>query len=130
MAAYLLDSHTLLWALGQPDALGTQARTVIEDRAEELYVSSVTAWEIATKWRLGKLPYVDAVVAGYERHVHRLAVIELPVTSAHALLAGTLGWEHPDPFDRMLAAQAMLEGLTLITKDPAFADLPQLPVLW
>ncbi len=127
---YLLDTHVLLWALGQPDALSDGARTIIEDRSQRLFVSSAAAWEIATKWRLGKLPHADAVVAGYERHLRRLAVDELVVSSAHALLAGSLDWAHRDPFDRMLAAQAMLEGLTLVTKDPAFGTLPSVPTLW
>lgn len=127
---YLLDTHVLLWSLAQPEALSSEARAVIQDRSQQLYVSAASAWEIATKRRLGKLPQADALVAGYERNLERLTAYELPVTSSHALLAGQLDWSHRDPFDRMVAAQAMLEGFTLVTKDAAFTTLPGVRTLW
>lgn len=127
---YLLDTHVTLWALTEPARLGQTARAVIEDRSSRLVVSAVSAWEIATKHRLGKLPQADALLGAYGKHLDRLGVVRLPVTEDHALLAGRLEWIHRDPFDRMLAAQAMIESLVIITGDPAFADCRGVPTLW
>lgn len=127
---YLLDTHTLLWALTAPERLGPQARPAIAERSAGLTVSAVSAWEIATKQRLGKLPQADALVGGYSRHLERLGAERLPITDEHALLGGRLEWTHRDPFDRMLAAQAIIESLTLITADPAFSELGGVATLW
>lgn len=127
---YLLDTHALLWALTQPEQLGPQARAVIVDPSCELLASAVSAWEIATKQRNGKLPAADPLIAAYPRLLDRLGVTRLPITEEHALVAGRLDWEHRDPFDRMLAAQSMLETATLITKDKALRTLPGLSTLW
>ncbi|MFM7147843.1 MAG: type II toxin-antitoxin system VapC family toxin [Actinomycetales bacterium] len=127
---YLLDTHALLWALTEPGRLGAGARTVVLDRASRLLVSAATAWEIATKHRLGKLPQADAVVEGYGRHLDALGVGRLPVLEEHALLAGKLDWAHRDPFDRILAAQAMIESVTLLTMDPDLRALPGVATLW
>ncbi len=127
---YLLDTHALLWALTDPDRLGAESRAVLEEPASVIVVSAASAWELATKNRLGRLPQADVVLAGYSRHAQRLGARELDITSAHALLAGSLDWEHRDPFDRMLAAQCMVESLTLITRDRAFAELAGVATLW
>ena len=127
---YLLDTHVALWALTEPDRLGRAAREVIENRSSRLVVSAVSAWEIATKHRLGKLPQADVLLGAYGKHLDRLGVVRLPVDEDHALLAGRLDWDHRDPFDRMLAAQAMIEALVIITGDPAFAGCPGVPTLW
>jgi PIN domain nuclease of toxin-antitoxin system len=92
--------------------------------------SAASAWEISTKQRLGKLPGADALVEGYPRHLSTLGVERLPVSEEHALLAGKLDWAHRDPFDRMLAAQAMIESATLVTMDPSFTALSGLATLW
>ena len=127
---YLLDTHVVLWALTDPARIGRTAREVIENRSARLVVSAVSAWEIATKHRLGKLPQADVLLGAYSKHLDRLGVIRLPVSEDHALLAGRLDWNHRDPFDRMLAAQAMVESLVIITGDPAFAGCPGVPTLW
>lgn len=127
---FLLDTHALLWALTEPDKLGPTARALIEDPESGLLVSAASAWEISTKRRLGKLPQSDALVAGFGRHLTRLGVRTLEVTTEHGLLAGSLEWSHRDPFDRMLAAQCMFEALPLITKDSAFDDLAGVRTLW
>lgn len=128
--SYLLDTHALLWALTEPARLGQRAREVIADPESRLVVSAASAWEIATKHRLGKLPQADVLLGAFSKHLDRLGVTRLPVTEDHALLAGRLEWEHRDPFDRMLAAQTMLESLALITGDPSFDGCRGVPTLW
>ena len=127
---YLLDTHVTLWALTEPARLGSAARNVIENRSSRLVVSAVSAWEIATKHLLGKLPQADVLLGAYGKHLDRLGAIRLSVAEDHALLAGRLDWNHRDPFDRMLAAQAMMESMVIITGDPAFAGCPGVPTLW
>ena len=127
---YLLDTHVMLWALSEPARLGRKARKIIENRASQLVVSAASAWEIATKHRLGKLPQADALLGAYSKHLDRLGVSRLPVTEEHALLAGRLEWNHRDPFDRMLAAQAMVESLVIITGDPTFDGCGGVLTLW
>jgi PIN domain nuclease of toxin-antitoxin system len=127
---YLLDTHALLWALAEPDRLGAQARSALQDPASSVYVSAVSAWEIATKHRLGKLPQAEVLVSGFDRHRRRLGADELNITAEHSLLAGSLDWSHRDPFDRMLAAQSLVESLTIITGDGIFADFTGVRTLW
>lgn len=127
---YLLDTHALLWALTEPGALGRAAHEVISDRQNILLVSGASAWEAATKARLGKLPHAAAILDAWDRNLRRLGCQRLPITDEHALLAGSLDWDHRDPFDRMLAAQAIIESVTLITRDPVFEGLPGVRTLW
>lgn len=122
----LLDTHVLLWALWEPDRLSVTARQLLADPRTDLLCSAVIPWEIAIKHRRGRLPDAGPVLAGFDAHLARLGARELPISSRHALVAGSLDWEHPDPFDRMLAAQALTEGLPLVTSDPAFSTLPGL----
>lgn len=119
----LLDTHVLLWALMEPEKLSRRARRLIDNPQTVLLVSSVSAWEIATKHRLGRLPEAEAVVRGYRSHLATLRATELTITGEHALLAGGMQVPHGDPFDRMLAAQALVEGVPLVTGDPAFRVL-------
>ncbi len=129
MGRILLDTHVLLWALLGPERLSDRVRDLVRDRRTTVLVSAASAWEIATKHRLGKLPDAGDVVGGYGDHLRRLGVDELPVTSAHALTAGSFAIAHRDPFDRVLAAQALHEGVSLATSDPAFAVFP-CTVVW
>ena len=126
----LLDTHALLWALLEPARLSADAAALIRDPGNELLVSSASAWEIAIKHRLGRLPHAAAVVASYPAHLARLRADELPIRSAHSLLAGGFPVPHRDPFDRVLAAQAIAESAVLLTNDLAFAQFPQLQVRW
>jgi PIN domain nuclease of toxin-antitoxin system len=128
--SFLLDTHALLWALTDPTRLGAEARRVVAAQSSRLVVSAASAWEIATKQRLGKLPQADALVGGYARHLDHLGASRLPITDEHALLAGRLEWSHRDPFDRVLAAQCMVESLTLVTGDAALIDLPGIATVW
>jgi len=125
----LLDTHALLWALMEPGELSSRARDLIRDPANALLVSSVSAWEIADKHRLGRLPEAEAVVRGFQHHLSSLQAIELPIGAEDALLAGSLPGEHLDPFDRTLAAQALNKGLSLVTVDPIFTAF-RVPVVW
>ena len=126
----LLDTHAVLWAFNHPDRLSPRAHAAIEDRSNELVCSAVTPWEIATKHRSGRLPEARPVLEAYPEYLDRLGAHELPMTSRHGILAGRLEWGHRDPFDRMLAAQSILEALPLVTSDRVFATLPGVDVLW
>jgi PIN domain nuclease of toxin-antitoxin system len=126
----LLDTHTFVWAVADPDRLGPVARRLLVDPSVELMVSAVSAWELATKVRLGKFASAEPIVAQYEFLVARLGARQLDVSTTHALHAGALRWDHRDPFDRVLAAQAMLEHATLVSTDGAFRELPGLTTLW
>lgn len=111
----LLDTHVLLWWL-QGEGVAEQARTIISDPANLVAVSAASIWEISIKAALGKLHTdadigVEALQSGFE---------PLPISFEHAMAAGSLPDHHRDPFDRMLIAQANLEGLVLATRDPVF----------
>jgi PIN domain nuclease of toxin-antitoxin system len=126
----LLDTHALLWALTEPARLPRTLRKTLQNRDTALLVSAATAWEIATKCRLGRLPAAEPLVLAYEENLAHLGAEELPVTARHALAAGSLAWEHRDPFDRMLAAQSILESVPLVSMDTAFSGLGGLRTVW
>lgn len=123
---YLLDTHTLAWAIGSPDLLGDVARARIEDEGNELLVSPVCIWEMSIKHHLGRWPEVAPFLDDerFRRFMRRLAANELAIRVPHARLAGRFDADHGDPFDRMLAAQAVLEGVAILSKDAAFDRFP------
>lgn len=125
----ILDTHALLWALMEPERLSATSREIIADPSTVLIVSSASAWEIATKHRLGGLDAADTVVHGFRAHLGRLGAEELPIRVDHAILAGSLQGSHRDPFDRMLAAQSLIEAIPIITDDRNIADLGA-PTIW
>lgn len=127
---YLLDTHALLWSLTDPSKLGKRAREVISSRKNSLAVSAASAWEISTKHRLDRLPEADVLLRSYSRHLERLGAERLPITDEHALVAGSLGWEHRDPFDRMLVAQAIIESMPILSRDATIRDYPGVRVIW
>ncbi len=120
----LLDTHVLIWAVTDPKRLFRSVRALLEDTATSVLVSSASAWEIATKHRLGKLPEAGEILQDYEGHLATFLAEDLCVTARHALTAGGFPSPHRDPFDRLLAAQALLEGVPLVTTDPAFRGFP------
>jgi PIN domain nuclease of toxin-antitoxin system len=126
----LLDTHAFVWALTEPERLSVHARDMISDPAVTLLVSAATAWEISIKHRSGRWPEVAGLMRQYDRMMQRLGASHLPLSSEHTLAAGSLEWSHADPFDRALAAQAMREGVQLISKDAVFSGLPGLTCLW
>jgi len=120
--SYLLDTHALLWWLFDDGRLSTTVRGILQDPSNVIFVSSASAWEIATKHRLGKLASAAPLVRDMPGIVARAGFKELPVTIEHGERAGSFPQPHRDPFDRMLAAQASLENLSLITRDPALSQ--------
>ena len=115
----LLDTHVLLWAATNPDELGTEARDSIEDGTRDVLVSVVSAWEIAIKQSLGKLELPSAAEHWLPEVLRRSAFEVAEVGLAAALKVRALPWHHRDPFDRLLVAQALQEGYTLVTRDEA-----------
>lgn len=118
----LLDTSTLAYWVLDSEQLSSIARDLIADIANEVWVSSVSAFEIANKHRIGKWADISGFLANLEREIGLNQFQSMPVTMTHALLAGTMPGEHRDPFDRLLAAQAQLEGMTLVTNDPKFSE--------
>lgn len=116
----LLDTHLLLWAAGEPRRLPAAARKLIADAGNELLFSAASLWEIAIKRGLGRDDFiVDARVL--RRGLIDNGYVELPIRSEHAVAIDGLPPIHRDPFDRLLVAQAMVEGIVLLTSDPLVA---------
>ena len=130
MIQLLLDTHVFLWSISEPKRLSSKARNAISKLENQVYVSPVTAYELSYKHRQGKLPSGAAIVTSFARQVAHLYASELPISAPHTLAAGQLDWEHKDPFDRMLAAQAMVEGFTLVTADEDLQAFDPVPTLW
>jgi PIN domain nuclease of toxin-antitoxin system len=116
----LLGTHALLWWLSDDPALTKTARRTIAETKNTLYVSAASAWEIATKVRLGKLPTAADLVADFSAQMEREGFHLLAVSAEHGIRGGLLPGPHKDPFDRMLIAQAHAENLPIISNDTAF----------
>lgn len=116
----LLDTHALLWFLEGSDKLRRAARQVIEDEANTVFVSAVSAMEVTTKVRLGKLASAEALALNFEVEILVRGFLPLPITLAHAERAGGMPGEHRDPFDRLLIAQALVEDLILVSNEAIF----------
>ena len=119
----LLDTHALIWWVERDERITPALRQRLDDPDEDVFVSAASAWEIATKVRLGKLRPPDALLQSFLQAVEDLGFLELPVSLRHGYDAGMLPGSHRDPFDRMLAAQALAEDLVLVSADPAFRTL-------
>lgn len=130
MTTLLLDTHAYVWAVTAPDLLSDRAATAIADHANTLLVSAASAWEMAIKHRAGKWPEAEVLLDQHDSVVERLGARTQPISAADAIRAGGLSWAHSDPFDRMLAAQALLHSATLVTRDQAFAQVIGIPLLW
>ncbi len=125
----LLDTHALLWWLLDSPELSATARAAVAAPAQRVLVSAASAWELATKYRIGKLPEAQDIVDNLPQYLRKQRFEALPVSIEHALAAGQLPGPHRDPFDRMLMAQAQLERAAVVTLDPVFKDYG-LPVIW
>jgi PIN domain nuclease of toxin-antitoxin system len=113
----LIDTHVLVWSLVQPRRLSGRVTRLLADINTEVVVSSVSIWELGIKYYNGKIPEMARIFPRIEYHLARLRTRELPITTAHALMASSLPVIHKDPFDRMLVAQALVEGMPLVTDD-------------
>jgi PIN domain nuclease of toxin-antitoxin system len=120
----LLDTHALLWWLVEPEKLSSLAIAAINDPATSIFVSAASGWEIATKSRLGKLPGAEQLLQDLPSLLQQQGFEPLAVQLHHGVHAGGYRQAHRDPFDRLLAAQAELEGLQLVSVDPALATFP------
>ena len=116
----LLDTHALLWWLSDDPALTRAVRKIIADTKNTLVVSAASAWEIATKVRLGKLPTGANLAADFTGYIEREQFQLLSISVEHTLRAGLLPGSHRDPFDRMLIAQAQAENLPILSKEVIF----------
>ena len=125
----LLDTHALVWWFIDSPRMPERTKALIDDPNNEVFVSAATAWELATKYRLGKMPEAELLVRDFFGHLRDCNLEELPVSVEHGHRAGLLPGNHKDPFDRMLAAQAIIEDLALVTADPELAGLGA-RVLW
>lgn len=130
MRRVLLDTHALLWVLLEPERIPAATLAVVRDPETTLFVSAASAWEIATKHRLGRMDGARAVVEGYAEHLERLGAQELAISGRQALAAGLLRWEHRDPFDRIIATQCMLESIPLVSADRELTSFPGVGVVW
>ena len=116
----LLDTHAFYWAVTADERLPDSWRPVLTEPSHVLLVSAATAWEMSIKAASGKWGAVSTMLDDIEEAAGDLGADLLPITVQHAIEAGRLDWEHRDPFDRMLAAQANVEGAALLTVDHAF----------
>jgi PIN domain nuclease of toxin-antitoxin system len=117
----LLDTHALLWLAHEPESLSAAAAAAIADDANEILVSAVSAIEISTKSRLGKLEYRTSLATNFVTEVTSQGFVPISVTCAHAERAGNLEGDHRDPWDRLLAAQAEKDELVVVTCDARIA---------
>lgn len=116
----LLDTQCWIWIALTPDHFSDRARAVIEATDSELLFSAASAWEIAIKYTAGKLPLPEPPIDYIQTRLRRTGTTPLPITHLHALRAGMLPRHHRDPFDRLLIAQAQMEGVHVITSDAKF----------
>ncbi len=125
----LFDTHALIWWMADDRNLPGPVRAAIDADGNELFASAANAFEIAIKHRLGKLAVADGFSDSYEQSLREAGIEELPVTTAHALLAGRLDFAHADPFDRLIVAQAIAEDMTLVSNERRF-DATGVTRLW
>ena len=121
---YLLDSHVLLWWWFDPDRLSTAALELLSNPSTSVLVSAASVWELNLKHHQGKLPELSGVITDLPGLLQADGFEALPISLAHGLRAGAYSQPHRDPFDRMLAAQAELNRLVLLTADPQLSTFP------
>ena len=129
LTAYLLDTHAAIWWWTASSRLGATAASVISSEDASIFFSAASVWEIAIKSHAGKLPEIVDFESQYGPLMQANGFRALAVTDEHALRAGFLPGEHRDPFDRLIAGQALMEGMAVITRDPAIAAFG-CDVLW
>ncbi|MGO9999351.1 MAG: type II toxin-antitoxin system VapC family toxin [Acetobacteraceae bacterium] len=117
----MLDTHAFLWWVAGDTALSSTAHSAIADEGNAVFASAASAWEIATKFRIGKLPGVAAIAADLAAILDTQGFVALPISFVHGQLAGALPGPLRDPFDRMLIAQAMHEDMVLVSNEVSFS---------
>ncbi len=130
MKSYLLDTHVFIWVIREPKKLSSVVRRVLDNPDAELLVSSITAWEIAMKYRIGKMPEAVHILPQFDSHLQKIGARDLPFSLQHGLETSSVQLPQGDPFDRAIYAQAKVEGLILISADQAFEDSIDVKVLW
>lgn len=125
----LLDTHAVLWWFSGNERLSRPARAAVDDEDTEVFVSAVSAFEIALKHRSGRLPEAERLMVSYQSILAEEGFTPLAVSTEHALAAGALRISHRDPFDRLLIAQAIVEGMTLVSNERIF-DAAGVSRLW
>lgn len=126
--AILLDTNALLWLVTAPEKVSDSAREVLSEPTTEVMVSAASAWEIAIKTRLGRLDG-DPLLSAWSDIVADMTGTELPIDAGDVILAGRLPWEHKDPFDRVIVAQAARRNLTIATSDTRIIRAALTPTL-
>lgn len=116
----LLDTHALIWWLAGDQSLSRTAQDAIGDEGNSVAVSAASAMEVATKFRIGKLPQARVLVQDFDSILASQGFSELPISIRHAKLAGEMSIAHKDPFDRLLIAQAQIEGMVLVSNEALF----------
>ncbi len=117
---FLIDTHVLIWWLGRPQRIPAATRAAMLIASNQVFVSAATAWEIAVKRHIGKLEFDSDFLSNFDERVRALGFEPLPVAASHAVRGAEINASPKDPFDRMLAGQALVEGVTMVTADPAF----------
>jgi PIN domain nuclease of toxin-antitoxin system len=128
MMRLLLDTHVFLWAALTPSRLSVAAREAITDRANEVYISAAVSWEIVIKFPRAKFKIPTNPTTYVPSRVAALGFRPLPITQDHALAVESLPSIHRDPFDRIMIAQAIIEGLTFVTRDARLLTYPVLTI--
>ncbi|MDR0990203.1 MAG: type II toxin-antitoxin system VapC family toxin [Propionibacteriaceae bacterium] len=126
----LIDTHVFFWLIAAPEKISSTALSALTPETNQLLVSAATPWEMSIKRQAGKWPEAEPILTGYAALLNRLTAVELPIRAAHGIAAGQLTWDHKDPFDRLLAAQAMIESVRLVSADSVFDTLPEFRRLW
>jgi PIN domain nuclease of toxin-antitoxin system len=127
-AAVLLDTNALLWLVSTPEKVSPAAREVLSEPTTEVSVSAASAWEIAIKTRLGRLDG-DPLLSAWSDILADMSATEISIDAGDAILAGRLPWEHRDPFDRVIVAQAARRNLTIATSDSRILQAALTPTL-
>ena len=120
MTELLLDTHALIWAANEPEKLPVSVRSAIENSDNRIWVSPVSAIEVTIKFRIGKLEGADELAEQFEAVIAGFGFQQLPISVAHASLAGLLPFDHRDPFDRILIAQSQIEQYALVSNEKLF----------
>jgi PIN domain nuclease of toxin-antitoxin system len=126
--AVLLDTNALLWLVSAPEKVSTSARELLSESSTQLMVSAASAWEIAIKTRLGRLDG-EPLLSAWSDVIADMTATDLAIDAGDAILAGRLPWEHKDPFDRVLVAQAARRNLTIATSDAHILSAALTPTL-